>query len=144
MSKENTEPPEIYSGKVGVEIVPDMRKLRSFAKDFITLVDSYWPEETGSPLATQSGQTGNCDSPTPDMSSTQLRQLNAKIKKEIEYTRNLYEWLIQFQRALEAGGESSRPAQGDEGPRKPAGELCPSSDTARKPTPDSPSEHQST
>ena len=109
MSKENTEPPEIYSGKVGVEIVPDMRKLRSFAKDFITLVDSYWPEETGSPLATQSGQSGNCDSPTQDMSSTQLRRLNAKIKKEIEYTRNLYEWLIQFQRALEAGGESSRP-----------------------------------
>lgn len=28
MSKENTEPPEIYSGKVGVEIVPDMRKLQ--------------------------------------------------------------------------------------------------------------------
>lgn len=47
MSKENTEPPEIYSGKVGVEIVPDMRKLRSFAKDFITLVDSYWPENPG-------------------------------------------------------------------------------------------------
>lgn len=38
-------PPEIYSGKVGVEIVPDMRKLRSFAKDFIALVDSYWPEK---------------------------------------------------------------------------------------------------
>ena len=90
MSTENMEAPEIYSGKVGVEIVPDMRKLRSFAKDFIALVDSYWPEETGSPLATQSRQTGNCDSPTP------------------------------------------------------AGELCPSSDTARKPTPDSPSEHQST
>ena len=106
MSAENMEAPEIYSGKVGVEIVPDMRKLRSFAKDFIALVDSYWPEETGSPLATQSGQTGNCGSPTQDMSSTQLRQLNAKIKKEIEYTRNLYEWLIQFQRALEAGGES--------------------------------------
>lgn len=47
MSKENTEPPEIYSGKVGVEIVPDMRKLRSFAKDFIALVDSYWPENPG-------------------------------------------------------------------------------------------------
>ena len=116
VNEAKNEAPEIYSGKVGVEIVPDM----------------------------QSRQTGNCDSPTPDMSSTQLRQLNAKIKKEIEYTRNLYEWLIQFQRALEAGGESSRPAQGDEGPRKPAGELCPSSDTARKPTPDSPSEHQST
>lgn len=82
MSTENMEAPEIYSGKVGVEIVPDMRKLRSFAKDFIALVDSYWPEETGSPLATQSRQTGNCDSPTPDMSSTQLRQLNAKIKNE--------------------------------------------------------------
>lgn len=52
MSTENMEAPEIYSGKVGVEIVPDMRKLRSFAKDFIALVDSYWPEETGSPLAT--------------------------------------------------------------------------------------------
>lgn len=35
MSTENMEAPEIYSGKVGVEIVPDMRKLRSFAKDFI-------------------------------------------------------------------------------------------------------------
>ena len=67
MSTENMEAPEIYSGQVGVEIVPDMRKLRSFAKDFIALVDSYWPEETGSPLATQSRQTGNCDSPTPDM-----------------------------------------------------------------------------
>lgn len=47
MSTENMEAPEIYSGKVGVEIVPDMRKLRSFAKDFITLVDSYWPENPG-------------------------------------------------------------------------------------------------
>ena len=89
MSKENTEPPEIYSGKVGVEIVPDMRKLRSFAKDFIALVDSYWPEETGSPLATQSGQTGNCDSPTQDMSSTQLRQLNAKKKGNRIHTQSL-------------------------------------------------------
>ena len=70
MSTENMEAPEIYSGKVGVEIVPDM----SFAKDFIALVDSYWPEETGSPLATQSRQTGNCDSPTPDMSSTSAPQ----------------------------------------------------------------------
>lgn len=48
MSTENMEAPEIYSGKVGVEIVPDMRKLRSFAKDFIALVDSYWPEEPDS------------------------------------------------------------------------------------------------
>ena len=56
MSTENMEAPEIYSGKIGVEIVPDMRKLRRFAKDFIALVDSYWPEETGSPLATQSRQ----------------------------------------------------------------------------------------
>lgn len=47
MSTENMEAPEIYSGKVGVEIVPDMRKLRSFAKDFIALVDSYWPENPG-------------------------------------------------------------------------------------------------
>ena len=47
MSTENMEAPEIYSGKVGVEIVPDMRKLRSFAKDFIALVDSYWPETPG-------------------------------------------------------------------------------------------------
>lgn len=45
MSAKNMEAPEIYSGKVGVEIVPDMRKLRSFAKDFIALVDSYWPEK---------------------------------------------------------------------------------------------------
>ena len=73
MSKENTEAPKL-DATVGVEIVPDMRKLRSFAKDFIALVDSYWPGETGSPLATQSGQTGNCDSPTPDMSSISAPQ----------------------------------------------------------------------
>lgn len=74
VNEAKNEAPEIYSGKVGVEIVPDMRKLRSFAKDFIALVDSYWPEETGNPLATQSGQTGNCDSPTPDMSSISAPQ----------------------------------------------------------------------
>lgn len=45
MSKENTEALK-SDATVGVEIVPDMRKLRSFAKDFIALVDSYWPEET--------------------------------------------------------------------------------------------------
>lgn len=46
MSKENTEAPKL-DATVGVEIVPDMRKLRSFAKDFIALVDSYWPENPG-------------------------------------------------------------------------------------------------
>lgn len=56
MSTENMEAPEIYSGKVGVEIVPDMRKLRSFAKDFIALVDSYWPEETGDMSSTSAPQ----------------------------------------------------------------------------------------
>ena len=47
VNETKNEAPEIYSGKVGVEIVPDMRKLRSFAKDFIALVDSYWPETPG-------------------------------------------------------------------------------------------------
>lgn len=47
VNEAKNEAPEIYSGKVGVEIVPDMRKLRSFAKDFIALVDSYWPETPG-------------------------------------------------------------------------------------------------
>lgn len=59
MSAENMEAPEIYSGKVGVEIVPDMRKLRSFAKDFIALVDSYWPEESVNDMGEADGRSGS-------------------------------------------------------------------------------------
>lgn len=58
VNEAKNEAPEIYSGKVGVEIVPDMRKLRSFAKDFIALVDSYWPEQSVNDVGEADGRSG--------------------------------------------------------------------------------------
>lgn len=38
------EAPKLEGGTVSVEVVPDLRKLRSFATDLIALIDRYWPE----------------------------------------------------------------------------------------------------
>lgn len=43
-AKESNEAPKLEGGTVNVEIMPDLRKLRSFATDLIALIDRYWPE----------------------------------------------------------------------------------------------------